>query len=673
MTRRLVLSCLAFLIGVAARLQAAEPDNLAELLGREITGPVLPEVETQRFCQARVPRMPKMETAGQWETEAARLRNAVLDEVVFRGEAARWRDAPARVEWLETIEGGPGYRIKKLRFEALPGLWIPALLYEPENVSGKVPAVLNFNGHTSLGKQYPPKQIRCINQAKRGMLALNPGWLGMGQLRTDGFAHGRMNQLDLCGTSGLAPFYLCMKRALDILTGHPSTDPRRVAVTGLSGGGWQTIVLSSLDTRVTLCNPVAGHSSLLTRMEHHKDMGDSEQIPSDLATVAEYTHLTAMVAPRPMLLTYNAKDDCCFESGYALQPMLDSAEPVFRLFDAEKSFRWHVNHDPGTHNYEQDNREAFYRFAGDFFFADSSRYDPKEIPSSDEVKSREELLVKLPEKNEDFHTLALALSEQLPRDPQLPKDRAAAGQWQKNRREVLRQLVRAKAYEVTAHKADAETNAGTSATFWRLHMGGDWTVPAVELVRGDPKKTAILLADGGRKSVADDAAGLLAAGYRVLAVDPLNFGECKGAGRYHMMVACVGQRLLGLQAGQLAAIARWSTAEHPSGPVTLVAVGPRASNAALVAAALEISAVGRIELHGALGSFKEVIERNRQLRETPEVFCFGLLESFDVKHLAALAAPRPVVLIKASKRAQAELAELAAWYRLWGSRFEPLQ
>ena len=81
------------------------------------------------------------------------------------------------------------------------------------NLKGRVPVVLNVNGHDSKGKAAPYKQIRCINLAKRGMLALNLEWLGMGQLQGDGFSHNRMNQLDLCGTSGLAVFYLAMQRA----------------------------------------------------------------------------------------------------------------------------------------------------------------------------------------------------------------------------------------------------------------------------------------------------------------------------------------------------------------------------------------------------------------------------------------------------------------------------
>jgi len=94
--------------------------------------------------------------------------------------------------------------------------------------------------------------------------------------RTDGFTHTRMNQLDLCGVSGLAPFYLAVSRGLDILLALPYADPQRVAVSGLSGGGWQTIIISSLDPRVTIAAPVAGYSSFVTRAQFPEpDLGDS--------------------------------------------------------------------------------------------------------------------------------------------------------------------------------------------------------------------------------------------------------------------------------------------------------------------------------------------------------------------------------------------------------------
>ena len=52
-------------------------------------------------------------------------------------------------------------------------MWIPVLLYEPTCQKGKMPVVLNPNGHHAGGKAMDYKQARCINLAKRGMIALN--------------------------------------------------------------------------------------------------------------------------------------------------------------------------------------------------------------------------------------------------------------------------------------------------------------------------------------------------------------------------------------------------------------------------------------------------------------------------------------------------------------------
>ena len=233
--------------------------------------------------------------------------------------------------------------------------------------------------------------------------------------------------------------------------------------------------------------------------------------------------------------------------------------------------------------------------------------------------------------------------------------------------------MRAKQYRVTAIEADGQEQSGLKATFWRLQMGGAWTVPAVELARGDPTETAVLVADGGRATAAGQVARLLDSGHRVIALDPFYFGESKIAQRAHLfalLVAGVGDRPLGLQAGQVAAVARWASARHGNRPVTLVASGHRCSTFALVAAALEEKAIGRVELHGSLGSLREVIEGNWSVTEKPELFCFGLLEAFDVKQLTALVAPRPVRFIDPSDRAKSELAGLGAWYRLLGGKFE---
>lgn len=665
----------------AERLHAADDaaDGVAvvrTLLQREIVGFTLPMTEVQWYCDGLVPGMPQVESAAQWDAEAAKIRQAVLERIVYRGAAAGWRDAPVKVEWLDTIEGGPGYRIRKLRYEALPGLWIPALLYEPEQLSGKVPVVLNVNGHSPEGKQYVPKQMRCINQAKRGMLALNIEWLGMGQLSDSNFMHYRMNQLDLCGTSGLAPFYLDMLRGLNVLLSHEHADPTRVAMAGLSGGGWQTIFFSSLETRITLANPVAGYSSFKTRAWHLKDLGDSEQTPNDLATICDYTHLTALRAPRPTLLTYNLHDDCCFEGAYALEPLIKAVEPIFGLYDKADALRSHINDDPpGKHNFEVDNRQQLYRMMGDHFYPGDATFDWHEIPSEAEVKSSEALHVPLPDGNLNFNKLALDLCQQLPRDATLPTDLDNATAWQNLQRDKLRAVVRAKDLEVNTTETARDEKAGVQATYWKLAMG-PWTVPVVELAIGQPTRSAIVVADDGRVAAAAQVDRLLHDNYRVYAIDPFYLGESKIAERdflFALLVAAVGDRPIGLQASQVAAAARWISTQRGTGPVSLFAIGPRTTTMSLIAAGIEKQAIGSVQLEGALGSLKEVIELNWAVDQKPELFCFGLLEVFDIRQLTALVAPRPVTFSTPSPRAEKELAGLASWYQLWQVDHDPLR
>jgi hypothetical protein len=663
---RACFTTITLLLFLPSILLGSQLESIAALLARSIIDSNLPMAEVQAYTESRVPLMPPVKSVAEWDKTARQMREDTLNKVVFRGEAAAWRKQKTRVEWLETIPGGPGYHIRKLRYEAVPGLWIPALLYEPDNLSGKVPVTLNVNGHENVGKAVAYKQLRCINQVKRGMIALNPDWIGMGQLRSTNYQHYRMNQLDLCGSSGVAPFYLAMSRGLDILLAHKNADPSRVAVSGLSGGGWQTIFISSLDTRVTLANPVAGYSSFRTRARFLSDLGDSEQTPCDLATVTDYAHLTAMMAPRPTLLTFNAKDNCCFASPHAMQPLVDAAGPVYKLYGREDALRTHVNFDPGDHNFGQDNRQAFYHMLADFFFTAGDGSSPLEIPSENEVKSYEELTVALPADNADFNSMARALSRDLPRDSQMPGSKSAAPKWQERKRTQLRQVVRASHSRATAERVAASN----SVAHWRIRIDDHWTLPAVELTPDNVRGTTILFSDNGRRSVAAEAETLLQAGRRVLAIDPFYFGESKIRSHdflFALLVAAVGDRPLGIQAGQIAATARWAHTQFHDGAIGLHAVGPRSSTFALIAAALETNAIASVDVNSALGSFKEIVETNDSVNRTPELFCFGLLEAFDVKHIVALIAPRPVRFIQASERVQGEMEPLAGWYGLFGA------
>src|SRR5262249_51608376 len=214
-----------------------------------------------------------------------------------------------------------------------------------------------------------------------------------------------------------------------------------------------------------------GYSSFVTRAQFpDQDLGDSEQTPVDLASIADYTTLTAMRAPKPTMISNNAYDNCCFRGDYANSPLIWAARPFYVLYDAAEKLTAHINFDAG-HNYGQENREAFYRFVRDnFYHGDETAFSEKEIPSESDVRTPEQLRIPLPPDNVDFHKLALKLSEGLPR---------------KTTPTTLADAVKVHIYKVTATEAaSVQEVEGTRLRYWRLRLDNDWTVPAVEM--GDP-------------------------------------------------------------------------------------------------------------------------------------------------------------------------------------------
>ena len=153
---------------------------------------------------------------------------------------------------------------------------------------------------------------------------------------------------------------------------------------------------------------MAGYASYVTRTQFERDLGDAEQTPSDLASVADYTHLTALLAPRWAQIANNSFDNCCFVADHALGPLIQAAAPIYRLLDMPERFGYHVNYGNG-HNYNQENRESFYRVLRDAFFGGKD-FPVVEKPLEAPVRSAKDLAVELPADNLDFNSLALRLS-----------------------------------------------------------------------------------------------------------------------------------------------------------------------------------------------------------------------------------------------------------------------
>ncbi len=219
-----------------------------------------------------------------------------------------------------------GYRIEKLVFESLPGLFVTALLYLPDDPKGAKPAVLLACGHSPLGKAYAAYQEIAARLARRGYVVLC--WDPVGQGERSQFwdaARGRSRYNLVCGEHAvlgnlavLAGFSLARWmtwdgiRALDYLLTRPEVDGGRVSITGTSGGGFQSAWVGALDERVRVIAPSCFITSLPMRMANRifEDPDtDPEQDPTGLVSEGiDHAGLLLLDWPRPVHVAAAVKD-----------------------------------------------------------------------------------------------------------------------------------------------------------------------------------------------------------------------------------------------------------------------------------------------------------------------------------------------------------------------------
>jgi dienelactone hydrolase len=630
-------------------LNAMEEDYITPVLKYQILSPEVAEFQVRQYLLNQVAAPPQVPSTPQaWTAEAARLRRHLVDDVAFHGWLREWVDAAPRFEEIGVIETGGGYRIRKLRYEIVPGFYSTALLYEPEHPSGKMPAILNVHGHVgAVGKAIEFKQKRCIEYARHGIAALSLDWFLHGELNAKGNDHSFGAHLDLAGANVLGVFYLEMRRGLDYLYNNPNVDRNRIGVTGLSGGGWQTIVLSSLDERVRAANPVAGFSSLRSKIEAngYSEVGDIEQLPPDFLKGLDYSYLVAMMAPRPTLLTYNAEDDCCFRAGLVKPGVYDDVRPFFKLYGKEDVFAWHENRDPGTHNYQLDNRLADYRFFGKQF--DIPLLDNEEGVAT-EIKSYDELSVGLPRDNLTILSLAQKLAREITREP-IPSGPSAKAAWFSVRRTKLKEVVRYKPIDIeqawpvaTTKRRDVQSLSFLFVTSNRVSASGVWLRSIAQSSETAP--VTIVLNDDGREAATGVVADRLARGEQVLALDVIFSGKSwkDHAFEFAQMLDVVGDRTIGVEAAQLIGVARWAEKRSGAAKVRIETGGIRTQLVALVAAALEPDLFSEIVTRQGMHSLSYLFDLPVEFEQAPELFCLDLYKEFDVDSLEALAAPATV-------------------------------
>jgi dienelactone hydrolase len=231
-------------------------------------------------------------TIEDWNSRAERIRRQMLVALGL------W-PMPTKTPLNAVIHGKierEDYTIEKVYFESYPGFYVTGNLYRPKGTQGKRPGVLCPHGHWANGRFLDdgpekvrrqivqgaerfeeggrsPLQSRCVQLARMGCVVFHYDMIGYAdsQQISNEIAHRfakqrpEMNTVENWGLySPQAEAHLQSVmglqswnsiRSLDFLSGLPDVDPKRIAVTGASGGGTQTFILAAIDPRPAVAFP----------------------------------------------------------------------------------------------------------------------------------------------------------------------------------------------------------------------------------------------------------------------------------------------------------------------------------------------------------------------------------------------------------------------------------
>jgi hypothetical protein len=142
---------------------------------------------------------------------------------------------------------------------------------------------------------------------------------------------------------------------LDFLLNLPGADPRRVAVTGTSGGGTQSFMLTAVDDRVTVSAPICMVSY---RMQGGCLCENAPLLRIDATSV----DIARLATPRPLFLGSCTGD----WTKATLTEELPAVRQIYALYGAAgRVYNHHIDYE---HNYNQEMREHVYGFMNRHLF-----------------------------------------------------------------------------------------------------------------------------------------------------------------------------------------------------------------------------------------------------------------------------------------------------------------
>ncbi len=333
---------------VALLLAAPMPALTAEEQEQPTAKPILCQGNYQSEEEA-IKQLARMaatySTLNEWKARAAKIRKQILVGAKLDPLPERTPLNPI-IHKLRTYEG---YTVESAAFEARPGYFVYGNLYRPTGKKGPHPGVLCPHGHArgpEGGRLRADQQHRCATLARMGAVVFSYDMIGFGDSEHLGWNHGHKQALTLQTWSSI--------RAIDFLQSLDDVDDERIGVTGCSGGGTQTFLLTAVDDRVSVAVPVVmvsahffGGCNCESGMPIHK----TAELETNNAEIA------ALTAPRPLLLV-SVGGDWTKNNPKVEYPYIRN---VYSLYGDQANVENAHFPDEG-HGYQLSKRQAMYPF-----------------------------------------------------------------------------------------------------------------------------------------------------------------------------------------------------------------------------------------------------------------------------------------------------------------------